>query len=220
MQTLEKTGPRRFEWNFETFYKLEGTDVFGDARIELIEGDLIEMEDITPRHAVTTSKVNAALLGYFSHGYIVSAQNPVKLSSRSVAQPDIAGLRGTYTDYFETLPETAVLMIEVADSTLATDRRDKTSLYARYGIQEFWIVNVADSELEIYRQPRRDASAKYGFSYGFRQILGREEAVSPLEMPEFRFPSPICWFKTCHRNFAGYGARNSLSARGELLIFA
>ena len=68
MQTLEKATPRRFEWSFDTFYRLEGMGVFGEVRIELIEGDLIEKEEITPRHAVTTSKINATLSGYFFHG--------------------------------------------------------------------------------------------------------------------------------------------------------
>lgn len=101
---------------------------------------------------------------------------------------DIAVLRGTYRDFYDTLPETAVLMVEVADSTLASDRRDKTSLYARYNIPELWIVNIAGEELEIYRQPRRDASSTYGFSYGPRQVLGREDAVSPLEIPQISIP--------------------------------
>ena len=121
-------------------------------------------------------------------GYFVSTQNPIKLSDRSIPLPDIAVLRGTYADFLDALPETAVLMVEVADSTLASDRRDKTSLYARYDIQELWIVNVAGEEIEIYRQPRRDGAATYGFSYGFRQVLGREDAVSPLEMPQTSIP--------------------------------
>ncbi len=199
MQTLEKTAlaeaqtelqieRRPIEWSAELLYKLEGTDLFGDARIELIEGEVYEMSPIGPRHQMTTTKVADTLHRFFAIGFLVSVQGPVKLSNRSLLQPDIAVLRGTYTDFFDTLPETAVLMIEVADSTLASDRRDKASLYARYEIQEFWIVNVADNELEIYRQPRRDASAKYGFSYGFRQVLGREAAVSPLELPEVSVP--------------------------------
>ncbi len=136
MQTLEKRARRRFKWSFETFYKLEGTDVFGESRIELIEGELIEQEEISPRHAVTVSKLNATLTKHFTGEHIVSAINPVKLSNRSVPLPDLAVLRGTYADFYETLPETAVLMVEVADSTLISDRRDKTSLYARYSIQE------------------------------------------------------------------------------------
>lgn len=201
MQTVEKTapveapsaeavtdGPRRFEWTAELLYQLEGAGLFGEARIELIEGVVYEMSPIGPRHQMTTTKVTDTLRRVFAVGFLVSVQGSVKLSGRSVPQPDIAVLRGTYRDFFETLPETAVLMVEVADSTLATDRRDKTSLYARYGIQEFWIVNVEGSEVEVYRQPRRDASATHGFSYGFRQVLGREDAVSPLEMPEVSIP--------------------------------
>lgn len=207
MQTLEKAAPveartdtqtevqaeaeslrRPIEWSAELFYKLDGTGLFGDTRIELIEGEVYEMSPIGPRHAVTTIKVTDTLRRVFAIGYLVSPQNPVKLSISSVPQPDVCVLRGTYADFLDTLPETAVLMIEVADSTLASDRKDKASLYARYEIQEFWIVNVADNELEIYRQPRRDAEAKYGFSYGFRQILGREDAVTPLEAPDVSIP--------------------------------
>jgi Uma2 family endonuclease len=194
MQTEEQTAPemllepRRFRWNFESFYRLEGTGIFGDARIELIEGELFEMAVITPRHAVTVNKIADTLIRCFQDGYVVSPQNPIKLSNQSVPLPDVSILRGTYQDFFDTLPETAVLMVEVADSTLASDRRDKTSLCARYAIQELWIVNVADNELEIYRQPRRDGSATHGFSYGLRQVLGRENTVSPLELPDVSIP--------------------------------
>lgn len=195
MQTLEQSAPaeapveaqiapRRFEWDAELFYKLEGAGIFGDARIELIEGEVYEMSPIGPRHAMITAKITATLNRVFAVGYVINPQNPVKLSSRTVPQPDVCVLRGTFADYLDTLPETAVLMVEVADSTLASDRKDKTSLYARYAIQELWIVNVAGDELEIYREPRRDALAPHGFSYGLRQVLGREGAVSPLEMPQ------------------------------------
>lgn len=183
-----KDAPRRFEWTAELLYKLDGAGVFGDSRIELIEGEVYEMSPIGPRHAAITAKVTATLNRVFAVGYVTFPQNPVKLSGRSVPQPDVMVLRGTYRDFYETLPETAVLMVEVADSTLLTDRRDKTSLYARYAIQELWIVNVAESEVEVYRQPRVDPSATYGFSYGFRQVLGREDAVVALEMPEVSIP--------------------------------
>jgi Uma2 family endonuclease len=188
VETQIETKPRRFEWNADLLYKLDGAGIFGDARIELIEGEVIEMSPIGPRHAAVTAKVTTTLVRIFALGYVVFPQNPVRLSSRSVPQPDVMVLRGTFADYLDTLPETAVLMVEVADSTLASDRRDKTSLYARYNIQELWIVNVADEELEIYRQPRRDNSATHGFSYGLRQVLGREAAVSSLEMPEVSIP--------------------------------
>ncbi len=182
------TTPRRFEWDAEMLQKMDAIGIFGDARIELIEGEVIEMSPIGPRHAVTTTKVTDTLKRVFAIGYLVSSQNPVKLSSRSIPQPDIAVLRGTYADFLDTLPETAVLMVEVADSTLATDRSDKASLYARYGIPELWIVNVASEELEIYRLPRPDTSARHGFSYGLRQVMGREDAVTSLELPEVSIP--------------------------------
>lgn len=175
--------PRRFAWDAEMLQKMDAIGIFGDARIELIEGEVIEMSPIGPRHAVTTAKVTATLQRVFAIGYVIFPQNPVKLSNRSIPQPDIAVLRGTYADFLDTLPDTAVLMVEVADSTLATDRSDKASLYARYGIPELWIVNVASEELEIYRLPRRDALAQHGFSYGLRQVMGREDAVTPLELP-------------------------------------
>lgn len=180
----QSTSPRRFAWDAEMLLKMDSIGIFGDARIELIEGEVIEMSPIGPRHAMITAKITEILIRSFSIGYVVSPQNPVKLSNRSIPQPDIAVLRGTYRDFFDTLPETAVLMVEVADSTLLSDRSDKASLYARYGIPELWIVNVASEELEIYRQPRPDAPARHGFSYGLRQVTGREDAVSPLELPE------------------------------------
>lgn len=187
MQAPEKIAPqqpRRFEWDAEMLLKLDGASIFGEARIELIEGELYEMDSIGPRHAMTTVKIADTLQRYFSIGYVVSAQNPVRLSNRSVPQPDIAVLRGTYRDFLDTLPETAVLMVEVADSTLATDRRDKASLYARYSIPELWIADLSANRLEVYRAPIAMSDATHGYGYSQIQILDTAQSIAPLELGE------------------------------------
>lgn len=186
----ESLARRPLRWNADNFIRADEIGFFGEKRLELIEGEIYEMSPIGPRHAVYTTKITDVLKLHFSTalGYIVWNQNPIKLSNSSMPQPDISILSGTYRDFLSTLPETAILMIEVADSTLTTDRQIKTSLYARYGIAEMWIVNAQNDELEIYRQPRVDDHAPHGFSYGLRQVLGREDAVSPLELPQTSIP--------------------------------
>ncbi len=76
------------------------------------------------------------------------------------------------------------MIVEVADSSLAYDRTVKHSLYARARIADYWIVNLVDRQLEIYRQPMADADAKYGFGYTVSEIYQPGQIVSPLAMGE------------------------------------
>ncbi len=95
----------------------------------------------------------------------------------------MAVVAGKPRDYLTSHPTTAALVVEVADTTLAFDRRQKGSLYARAGILDYWIVNLVNRVLEVYRLPAADASAPLGYSYRERIRLTAGEAVSPLAFP-------------------------------------
>jgi len=130
-----------------------------EARIELIEGELFDMSPIGPPHS---SKVNR-LIRFFSRiigdQAIVSAQNPTVLGDLSAPQPDLALLRWR-KDFYEQAhpgPEDILVLVEVADSTLAYDRDRKLPLYARFAIPEVWLVDVAGKALIVYRDPENGA---------------------------------------------------------------
>jgi Uma2 family endonuclease len=128
-----------------------------DDRVELIEGELVAMAPIGSEHVATTNALNRLLVLAIGDRGIVSVQNPVRLTLRSEPQPDFAVLRRR-DDYRTLLPGPAdtMLAIEVASTSLEYDRGVKLALYARSGIPEVWIVNLAAEEVEVYRSPAGD----------------------------------------------------------------
>jgi Uma2 family endonuclease len=126
-----------------------------DDRCELLNGEIVNRSPIGRRHA---SKVNrlAQLFHEIARGMlIVSTQNPIELRPFSQPEPDI-GLLRWQEDFYESghpKAKDVYLLIEVADSTLETDRNIKLPLYAQTGIVEVWIVNLQDNVIEVYRQP-------------------------------------------------------------------
>jgi Uma2 family endonuclease len=158
--------------------------LLGEAdRVELIDGEILTMAPQGTRHAVTIRLVQNALGTVFGHEH-VGVQLPLALDPASEPEPDLAVVPGSPRDHLDAHPDTALLVVEVADTTLAFAQRSKGSLYARAGIAEFWIVNVSDGVLEVYRQPDEDPSARYGFAYRDTQVLRAGEVVAPLAAPE------------------------------------
>jgi Uma2 family endonuclease len=108
---------------------------------------------------------------------------PLALDPMSRPEPDIAVVPGGPRDYRKAHPKTALLLVEVADTTLAYDREWKGSLYARGGIRELWIVNLLDRVLEVYREPVSSSTAKHGWAYRSVSKLGPGETAKPLAAP-------------------------------------
>jgi len=139
-----------------------------EDRVELIEGELVAMAPIGSEHAAATNALTRLLVLAVGDRAIVSVGNPVRLSQRSEPQPDFAVLkpRGDYKTMLPR-PEDTMLAVEVANSSLDYDRKIKLALYARSGIPEVWIVNLAAGEVEVYQSPVADrytASARAGRS--------------------------------------------------------
>ena len=123
-------------------------------RVELIEGEIVGMSPIGPRHAACVSRLNA-LLQKFGRDTIVGVQSPVRLGDHSEPQPDISLLKWRDDFYGQGHPQASdvLLLIEVSDATLKYDRQIKMPLYARAGIEELWLVNLQDGEIEIHARP-------------------------------------------------------------------
>jgi Uma2 family endonuclease len=129
-----------------------------DARVELIEGVIVEMAPIGDAHAAISNRLNRLLVVAVGERGIVAVGNPIRLSGHSEPQPDFSVLR--LRDEYHTRgprPEDVMLAVEVSDTTLRRDRRVKLALYASAGIPEFWIVNLEAREVEVYRSPAADA---------------------------------------------------------------
>lgn len=135
-----------------------------DDRVELVEGQLIAMTPIGSNHSGTINALNHLLVTRLGQAGIVAVQNPVRLDNLSEPQPDFAVLRPRADFYRRSTPtpDDVVLIIEVADSSLAYDRAIKRSLYARHRIPEYWIVNLAGGDVEVCRDPAGDSYTTQG----------------------------------------------------------
>ncbi len=124
-----------------------------DDRVELIEGEIVEMAAIGTRHFTCVNILNRLLMRAVGDEAIVSVQNPVRLDEHNEPQPDLAVIRTR--DYRQSLPkpEDVLFLIEVSDTTLAYDRNIKLPLYARSEIPEVWIVDIADETIERHTEP-------------------------------------------------------------------
>jgi len=150
--------------------------------IELIGGRLIVAEPQGSRHFTAVRAAEEALRAAFGPGWEVRVQGPIAIDEESLPEPDVAVVPGTFRDYAIEHPARPVLVVEVSESSLALDRQEKGSLYARAGLADYWIVNLVDLALEVHREPRPDSAASFAWRYGSVQVLGRDALVSPLAL--------------------------------------
>ena len=137
-------------------------------------------------HAAAVTLVQEALRVVLGIGCHVRTQLPLALDPASEPEPDVAVVHGAPRDYRDAHPATALLLVEVADTTLAFDRGWKSSLYARAGVADYWIVNLVDRVLEVYRDRRPEPAARYGWTYATVRRFDSEEGIVPLAAPTAR----------------------------------
>ena len=126
----------------------------------------------------------AAMRAVFGPNYWVRAQMSLNLSPFSMPDPDLAVVAGAPRSHdLQAVPAMAVLVVEVSDTSLQVDRTHKMSLYAASGIDDYWILNLVDRQLEVYRKAASDSSQPYGFGYTLRTILDSTDTVTPLKLP-------------------------------------
>jgi Uma2 family endonuclease len=152
-----------------------------DARLELLEGEIYQMSPIGSPHAACVKFLSSLLNRLFNGKLLVSVQDPVRLHDFSEPQPDIALLRWR-DDYYRNAhptPEDVLLIIEVADSTVETDRSYKMPLYARAGIPEAWLVNLPEERIELFAEPA-------GGDYQINRIFSRGEELQSHGLADLR----------------------------------
>jgi Uma2 family endonuclease len=149
-----------------------------DERVELLNGEILTMTPQNSPHAATVGLVERVLQRVFGSDHWVRVQLPLIVDPDSEPEPDLAVVSGTPRDYVAEHPRTALLVIEVADTSLDKDRDRKAAIYARAGIPEYWIVNLAERCLEVYRNPVAPPSQPG--TYRSSQKLGPSESIAPL----------------------------------------
>jgi Uma2 family endonuclease len=151
-----------------------------DDRVELIHGEIIEMSPIGSKHSGHVKRINALFYRLLGDKVIIGVQDPVALGKYNEPEPDIAILR--YRDDFYTdqhpQPQDILLVIEVSDSSIDYDREIKLPLFASAGIPEFWIVNLNESKVEVYKEPKSD-------TYNFREEYRMTDIIiwEPFDLP-------------------------------------
>ncbi|MBX6316351.1 MAG: Uma2 family endonuclease [Isosphaeraceae bacterium] len=176
-------GPRRLRWTADQYYRLAELGFFRNRRVELIGGDIIEMSAVKPPHSIGIDLLGDALRAAFGPGHRVRIQQPLDMGRRTQPEPDAAVVAGEARDFIEH-PTTALLVVEVSDSSLRYDRRVKSHYYAHAGIADYWIVNLIDRQLEIYRKPGPDPSRAGRLAYAEVTIVPPTGSASPPAKPD------------------------------------
>jgi Uma2 family endonuclease len=167
-------------FNVADYYRMAETGVLKpDARVELLDGKIIDKPPIEPLHGGSVNRLIRLFAKLADGRWLVSAQNPVHLDEYSEPQPDLLLLKPDPDDYTSRhpVPEDVFLLIEVADSTLAYDREQKLPAYGRAGIAEVWILNLRARTFEVNREP-------HFAGYDSNQTFGAGEKVSPSAFPD------------------------------------
>jgi Uma2 family endonuclease len=148
-----------------------------DDRVELIAGQVVEMTPIGDSHASCVRRLNRVFARHLLEVAVIDVQNPVVLGAHDAPQPDLALLRPR-ADAYPRHPRATdmLLVIEVADTSLAYDRDIKIPLYARAGIPEAWLVDVSAGQIQVYREPA-------GGEYASVRSVSRGDGITPLHFP-------------------------------------
>ena len=151
--------------------------------IELIGGELMVAEPHGAPHYTAIRKTAKALEAAFGPGWDVRTEGPIGLDDESEPEPDVAVVPGGPDDYARAHPSRPVLTVEVAESSLALDRQRKGSLYARAGLADYWVLNLIDRVLEVYREPVPDSASPFGWRYARSEVFDASARVAPLAAP-------------------------------------
>jgi Uma2 family endonuclease len=182
---LDQRRPRR--WSKEELYRLLSLGFFEGQRVELIEGEILQTPSPSNWQAQSITLTAAALNTAFGKEFWVRIQASLDLSPYSVLDPDIAVIAGGVREHVgRANPTSALLVVEVSETTLTYDRNRKGSLYARSGIADYWIVNLDKRFLEVYRNPLPDETRDFGYNYKDAEYLEPTDEVAPLALPQAR----------------------------------
>ena len=167
-------------WTIQDYHRIIQAGVLTiEDRVELLNGQIVEMVPQEPPHAANTSSFSNHLVILFAGKAWIRTQLPIAIAPNSEPEPDIAIVRlddRSYRDRHPT-PEDIFLVIEIADSTLHRDRTQKAKIYASAGIIEYWIVNVKQRQVTLLRNPQGD-------TYQWEKIVTANDLISPVAFPD------------------------------------
>ncbi len=179
MQSTENTINLRL-WTVKEYHRMAEAGIFDeDERVELLEGKIIWMSAIGTAHRSAVGRTDYLLKKILMNQAWVSIQDPIQLDNYSEPEPDIAVVKIDPLDYADhhPTPDEVYLLIEVADTTFKKDCETKGKAYAAAGIIDYWVLDVINRQLHVFRKPDKNG-------YQSEVILKENETVSPLNFPD------------------------------------
>lgn len=157
---------------------------FRNEHVELINGEIIEMPPQGEPHGVAIMLITQAMNRIFAQGYAIRVQLPLRTGVNEEPEPDIALVTGNVRDSLTSgRPRSAVLVVEVALTTLAFDLGEKAEIYAGVGIEDYWVLDIESRLLHVHRQTIADTTLARGRRYSQIRVLGESDSVAPLAAP-------------------------------------
>ena len=171
---------KQHQASVEEYYRMAETGALApDARVELLEGQIIDKSPISPFHGSVTKQLIQLFAAAARGRWVVAIQDPLHLDDHSEPEPDLMLLKPV-PDFYSRRhpqPEDVYLLIEVSDAALVTDQLRKLPAYGRAGVAEVWIVNLVETTLEVYREPNFTG-------YGSKILLHPGDQAAPQKFPD------------------------------------
>ena len=174
------SGLRKHRFSVKEYYRMAEIGLLPpDARVELLNGEIIDKSPTGSFHGGVVSRLTRLFNKLSKNRWLVSPQNPLRLDDHSEPEPDLMLLKPAPDDYTNShpQPDDVLLLIEVSDTTLEFDQTVKLPAYGRASIAEVWIVNLNELAVDVYREP-------HFTGYGRKTVLRAGEQAVPLEFPD------------------------------------
>ena len=169
----------KHRFSVSEYYRIAEAGVLRpEVRVELLNGEIIDMSPIGPFHGGVVGRLTRLFNGLAEGRWLVWPRNPLHLDDYSEPQPDVLLVKPAPGDYTRRhpRPDDVFLLVEVSDATLELDRTEKLPAYGRAGVAEVWIVNLNDTLIEIYREP-------HFTGYASKTVVGPGQSAAPLAFP-------------------------------------
>ena len=178
---------KRVRWTVDKYFRMSEAGFLDDQRVELLNGEIIEIPAQSDPHQLVISRIfRLSCQAFDPSAFWVVCQGTLRLSRFDAPDPDLHIFdfpEGTFPD-----PRPRpIVMVEVSDTTYSKDGRLKLRTYARTGVEEYWIVNIPQGRLEVYRQPENPTGRRSGWHYASVTHLTRGQQVTLLKRPSITF---------------------------------
>lgn len=173
-------GPLPHRWTLAEYHELYKTGLFQDKKVMLLDGVLYVMVMPNPPHDTSLALVEDWLRTVFTSGHHIRTQKGFDIGTAHDPGPDLAVVAGSIRDYATRTPTTAVMVVEVAESTLSIDTTTKAELYATAGVPEYWVIDVVNRQLHVFRDPQPLPAGLGAIAYRTHITRSPTDTISPL----------------------------------------